>query len=510
MSIHDGTFQESVITALEEQGIIESAIIEDIIAEHLERKTLMEYLDKRSRRLPADNWYEDYLSTQFNGVPIFDRVFDDELKVNHRLHNDFFNRIASTFTGYMGNEISIKWDEREIQEIVLKEAQKRIAQFDKRNNMNAKYHEILNYDVKQGTGYLLLYQKNAELMAKSLKPWECVIIRNQSTNEVDYAMRYWKAESKVLDMNGQITTQDVMIVEWYDKDKVTYFIESGDGTFVRDEINHPVEQKMDANGKMYMTDPAEMPHFMGFVPIIEFPKNIDRIGDCEKSLELQDAYNITISDLSAEIAQLRLSYLLIKALGSDIDSKFLKKLKQTGIIVTDETGEAKFIEKNLNAQAVMDLQDLLNKNIFLFSNSVDFSSEEFSGNMPIIAFKLKTKPLEESAKETEIYMKQALSEMYRIIANFWKVKDGFELPVDAMSFVFTRNLPVNTTEEIDNFVKIKGLLSDETALGQLSFVGDINEEMERMKNQQEEQDMRIYQNMNTEEQSDQITEESNR
>lgn len=491
MGVHDDKFQTSILNTIEEQALIDSIILQDIINEHLERKTIMENLDLRARRESADNWKEDRLSKDFTGVPIFDRTFTDELKVNHRIHNDFFNRIANTFTGYMGNEINIKWDEREIAENIMIESQKKIAEFNTENTMQAVYQELLDYDVKEGTAYLLLYNSEAELKVKELKPWECVIIKNATTGETEYAMRYWKAEVRTVNIDGSISKDTKTVIEWYDREKVTHYIGTT-GKYEKDELNYPAESIQGLDGKTYQSKPAERLHFMGAVPIVEFPKNKERIGDCEKSLELQDAYDITLSDLSAEVAQLRLSYLLLKALGRNIDSEFLEQLKQTGIIPTDENGEAKFVEKNLNSDAVHKLMKEIKENIYLFSNSVDFSSEEFSGNMPIIAFKLKTKPLEESAKQTEIYMKKALREMYKIVANFWKLRDNFELPIDVMDFVFTRNLPINTTEEIDNTAKLKGMVDEKTRLSLLSFIEDPEETIDRMNKEKEENIQEFY------------------
>src|SRR5699024_11995724 len=49
-----------------------------------------------------------------------------------------------------------------------------------------------------------------------------------------------------------------------------------------------------------------------------------------------------------------------------------------------------------------------------------------------------------------------------------------------LNFIFSRNLPVNVAEEADENVKLKGLISERTRLGRLSFVNDVDYELDEM------------------------------
>jgi SPP1 family phage portal protein len=462
MGIFDSKYQEEIIRTIQAGNPLPE-IFDDLIAEHAERAAIMIGLYNRSKMKPASEWSEDMLSTEFDGIPILARKFPDSKKVNHRLPNQFGKRITKTLVSYMANDIRQQIDEKVYSESDREKILDAIKTFNRNTSADTKYSQLVGDCANMGTSYIYLFQHDAELKSIILHPWETIVIRDQSIGVTKYAMRYWDIE-KLDVLKG--TSQTLKRIEWFDETTVSIYISDGEGSY---EL---IEQK---------------PHFMGYVPVVEFPKNPERLGDVELTLALQDAYDISLSDLSAEVAQLRLAYLVGQSVGKAIDTGFLEKLKQTGVLTCDENGKWYFVEKNLNSQAIMELQGVLKKNIFLLSNSVDFSDPEFSGNLPILAFKLKTKPLEESAKETELMFKESLREMWTIIKGFWerfnKTVPKFE--ISDLSWIFSRNLPVNEKEEAEIFNMLDGKISKESALSRLSFIGDIQEEIERIETEKE-------------------------
>jgi hypothetical protein len=54
-----------------------------------------------------------------------------------------------------------------------------------------------------------------------------------------------------------------------------------------------------------------------------------------------------------------------------------------------------------------------------------------------------------------------------------------------LDFKYTRNVPVNTLDEAQTATALKGIVSDETMLGTLSVVTDVEEEMQRIADERE-------------------------
>ncbi len=79
---------DTIRELIELNGKVTSQIITDLIDDNSTRATVMEAL------------YDRY-KTETDGVPIFDRYYDDTAKINRQLNNDFFSEIVDTKTGYM-------------------------------------------------------------------------------------------------------------------------------------------------------------------------------------------------------------------------------------------------------------------------------------------------------------------------------------------------------------------------------------------------------------------------
>ena len=117
-----------------------------------------------------------------------------------------------------------------------------------------------------------------------------------------------------------------------------------------------------------------------------------------------------------------------------------------------------------------------------FSNSVNFNTEEFNGNVPIIGMKLKLMSLENKCMTFERKMTAMLRYQFKVILSALKRK-GMNINKDTyldVFFKFTRNIPINKLEEAQVLSTLNGQVSDRTRLGQSSFVDDVDYELDEM------------------------------
>ena len=107
-----------------------------------------------------------------------------------------------------------------------------------------------------------------------------------------------------------------------------------------------------------------------------------------------------------------------------------------------------------------------------------------------ISIKYKLMGMENNASAIESNMRKALQKRIELISTILQLK-GDSIWRD-VNIIFTRNLPENTTEIADMVNSLRGLVSDYTLLGLLPFIDDVDEEMERIK-EQRESEMNLYQ-----------------
>jgi SPP1 family phage portal protein len=414
-------------------------IIEAIIEEH---KT------ERQRTLNA---YERYKASA-EGVPIFNRTFENEDKVNNKLNNDFVGEIVDTKTGYMFG-VPIKYTQAE-KDLT---ADDWIWQFNRRNNVEDLDGETGKMSAIGGYGVRLLYvdtETNERVM--NLDPWETIFVANDSIAAPDYAFRYYTTSVFV---DG--VYKDRVKVEFYNNDYI-YFFEKGE------------------DGKFKETQTRQL-HLFKKVPVIGFPNNEEYMGDCDKVLSLIDGFDITFSDVSSEITQMRLAYLAFFG-DIEIDAEFMRNLKQTGGFKIDgEKADAKFLTKNLDDSIIENHLDRLEDRIARGAKHVNLSDDKFGGNLTGVAIEYKLTPLETKATYTERKFVTSLRRQYEVLGTSARVI----LDYLNLDFGFKRKLPENIIDEVKTAKEATGIVSQETQLSLLSFVADPLAELEKIKNEKE-------------------------
>lgn len=428
---------------------ITSQIISDLIAEHAVDRARMLGLYSRYRT---------------ESVPVMDRVFDNENKINRKINNTFDSEIIDTKVGYfIGTPISYQLDETagdlSVQNQVL-------SDFNVRNNIADLDSETVKQAAISGLcGRLLYIDKDGYEKAMLLYPWEVIPIYDRSVNELQYALRYYEVT-----IREATETKTVYRAEWYDKETVTFYTQLVPG------------------GEYFLddTEPINpMPHMFDEVPIIIFVNNEEQQGDSEKVLELIDAYDRTLSDVNSEIEEFRLAYLLFY--GYEPTEAVLEAAKRSGAFGLDIKTEGvavEYLTKQINDTVVENHLKRLEANILRFAKSVNMTDESFAGNVSGVAIRYKLMALENKSKTLELKMTAALQQQFKVLASAW-AKKGIAFDYLKIYFEFKRNLPVNLTEEAETTGKLKGFVCERTRLGLLSFVDDVEYEIEEMEKDSE-------------------------
>ena len=257
-------------------GEVTSQIITDLIREHEPRATKMKAM------------YNRYKAEE---LPIQHREFKDPTKINNKINNDYRGEIINTESGYVhGVPIVYQVEGRHYTEEELLEKNLFLDYFEQIN-----YFPDIDYEVGKmasicGYGARLVYiDKEGLERVINIDPWEVIFIENPSTKETEYAMRYYPFEI-VKDEKTRTTTTKV---EWYDDEKVTFYIKGEDGTYILDD-----------------TEPINpLYHTFDYVPMVKFKNNDEELGSFEKVEELIDGYDRLISDAQNEMEEFRQAYM---------------------------------------------------------------------------------------------------------------------------------------------------------------------------------------------------------
>ncbi|MEK5070518.1 phage portal protein [Sporosarcina sp. FSL K6-1508] len=417
------------------------AIIKEIIKQHTASKNITLGLYQR---------YDQ------EGVPIQSRTFKDALKPNNKLSHDYRGYVINQVVGYLwGNPISYQINKVRYGENEYEAYDDALEDFNTLNVIDDLDSELGKLASICGYASRLVYiDTDGVERVMNISPWEAVFI--ESKNKTTHAVRYYTEKY----YEGK-EEKERTLVEWYDSTNVSFYVKS------------------EKSGNSFVLDDEGVkPHLFDHVPLILFQNNDEERGDFEKVEMLIDAYDKNRSDSTNEVETFANAYMAFK--GVTIDSETINEMKQTGGIEIDENGDVFFITKNINDTFVENTRKNLNEDIHKFSASVDMNDEKFSGaSQSGESRKWKLIELENKAGTKARKFGVGLREQFKVLCSAWS-KKGIALNYLDVFWEFKRNLPIDLLYIGESISKLKGLHSDQTLLGLIPYIDDIEYEQQLM------------------------------
>lgn len=319
-----------------------------------------------------------------------------------------------------------------------------------------------------GIGYELIYLKKnkydsskADVCIKCIDPRGIFLVTDDTIDKdplfaVHYQPRYT--------LQGGIS---YYLVKYYtDKWVITYRIESlGFSDFKRMDIK---------------------PHFFKEVPVIEYRNNEEKQGDFEQALSLIDAYNLLQSERLNNKEAFIDAILFMKGFTlQDGDGERLQKEKM--LAVPSKEAAAEYLTKELDESGVSILRDAILDDIHKVNYVPNLNDKNFAGNISGEAMKYKLFGLLQLISVKSRYMVKGLRQRLQIVANIVETKNGPAIDVTGVKIKLKPNLPINTSDIIDQIVKAQDILSLETLLTWLPDIDDPNEEIKKLIEQKKQE-----------------------
>ena len=236
-------------------------------------------------------------------------------------------------------------------------------------------------------------------------------------------------------------------------------------------------------GKLIWEEEEKIHGFDG-VPATEYVENKERTCIFEPAMSMIDAYNKAVSEKANDVDYFADAYM--KVLGSKLEDEDLEHIRDNRIINLDGDAAAvivDFLQKPNGDTTQENLIDRLEKLIFQISMVANISDENF-GTSSGIAMKYKLQGMSNLAKTKERKFTSGMNRRYKLI---------FSNPVSGMKeddwvklhYHFTPNIPSNVLEESQIAGNLDGIVSQETQLGVLSVVDNVQNEMKKIESEQE-------------------------
>lgn len=382
--------------------------------------------------------------------PIFGLPPKPEYKPDKRIAVNFAKYITDTMNGFfIGIPIKVMCDEDK----AVADYVEFLDQYNDQDDNNAELSKMCSI---YGKAYEMYYVDDlGNIGITYLSPEEAFMIYDDSILE---RPRYFCRVYKDAD--------DIVYVSASDDTRVRYLsMEGGLHWLPEEENNHGFEG----------------------VPATEYRENEEEISIFEPVLTMINEYNEAVSEKANDVAYFADAYL--KVLGAKVLPDNLQQIRDNRIINFEgllDNGqlEVDFLQKPDGDTSQEHLLDRLEKLIFQISMVANISDENF-GSSSGIALKYKLQAMSNLALTKQRKFTSGMNRRYMLI---------FSNPVSGMkkddwvklTYQFTQNIPSNLLEESQIAGNLAGIVSQQTQLSILSCVDNVQQEMEQIKQDEEE------------------------
>lgn len=306
--------------------------------------------------------------------------------------------------------------------------------FDYNNETSINYEIAENMSIT-GVGYDLVYLgEGGKIRIAPIDPRECFVVRAQTLEAPIVAgVRTWRD-----DKGGYFGE---MYLPW----RTVSFKWEGNVRFL-DEYPTPFSQPN----------------------LTQYRNNRFMMGDFETVKSNIDLYNLTVSNVTDDLQSIANAYLVLSGFEQP-DESVLELLRNERVLGMPVDGSASYITKNLNDAAIENHKRTLRRDILQVAGVPDLSDEHFASAQSGVAMRYKLWATEQLFSKKRAGMEEGLFRRLALIADAARLIYNVDIGEvsEMVSIKFKENMPKNTSLDVENTLKMQGVISKKTLLENL-------------------------------------------
>lgn len=213
------------------------------------------------------------------------------------------------------------------------------------------------------------------------------------------------------------------------------------------------------------------------IPLLPFYNNCQGTGDFEMVTGLVDAYNLLLSGAMDDMQSVANAFLALYGM-QGTTQKDIEQANRTRILSLSEGGRAEFVVKNLNHEALGQLEVNLRRSILQLSMTPDLCDEHFAGNSSGVALQYKLWGIEQVRAAKERTFTDGMGTLLAALTAGERLL-GCGVDLRGGEMTFYKNLPQDYAALVSTLLSLSPLLSKRTILENLPWVADVQEELKR-------------------------------
>ena len=213
------------------------------------------------------------------------------------------------------------------------------------------------------------------------------------------------------------------------------------------------------------------------IPLLPFYNNCQGVGDFAMVTGLVDAYNVLLSGALDDMQSVANAFLALYGM-QGTTQRDIEQANRSRILSLSEGGRAEFVVKNLNHEALGQLEVNLRRSILQLSMTPDLCDEHFAGNSSGVALQYKLWGIEQVRAAKERTFTDGLRALLAVLTEGERLL-GRSVDLTGGEVTFYKNLPQDNAALAETLLSLSPLLSQQTILENLPWVADAQEELRR-------------------------------
>ena len=226
------------------------------------------------------------------------------------------------------------------------------------------------------------------------------------------------------------------------------------------------------------------------IPLIAFRRDARETPMIRGLKSLQDGLNAVISAFQNGMEEdCRNTIMVLVNYDGENLAEFRQKLAAYGAVkvrtVDGAPGDVKTLQVEVNAENYRAIINIFRRAIIENAMGFDAKDERLMGSPNQMNIKSIFSEIDLDACEMECEFQAAFEELFRFIDCHFALSGRGDFSDVRMRLIFNRDMIVNDGDVIDNLLKSKELLSEETLVAMHPWVEEWQREMERLKKEKE-------------------------
>lgn len=398
-----------------------------------------------------------------NEQPVQDRT-----KTNHKLAHGFMHEHVEDKVNYLlSKPYTMECEDEKylelVQDVLGKRFQHRLTQLGTETS-------------NKGIAWLHTYiDANGEFKTMRIPSEQLIPLWiDNDHEELQAIIRYYQVEVYEGREKKYITK-----IEYHQPDGVEYYIQDKNGEVILD-----AEKYLDQpdNGSLIIPHFTinDVPGSWERVPFVPFKNNDYELPDLQFIKTLIDDYDLTRSDVSNLIADLRSLIYVLKGYGGESLSQFMRDLAYYHGIQVDEDGGVDTLNPKIDIEAAAKHFEQLIKDIYRFGQAVDKGQDKLGNSPSGIALKFIYSGLDLKCNKLEDAFKWSFEQLLYFVNKYLEITKKGTPSDKEITIVFNRDIAINESQAITDCQNSMGVISHKTILSMHPWVEDVEGELEQI------------------------------